>query len=100
VEEAVRTDGRDVLDAAPARKALMSISAPLVLLRAPRGLLDEPNPLLPEAAVAEARSLRPDLGDVVIDDTNHYLITMGAREAAVVAATLERMARGLAPEIG
>jgi pimeloyl-ACP methyl ester carboxylesterase len=92
-EAAVRADGRDLLDGAAAWKALTSMPPPVVLVRAPRGLLDEPNPLLPEAVVDEARRLVPVLGDVVVDDTNHYLIVMGEREAAAVAAEISRLAR-------
>jgi pimeloyl-ACP methyl ester carboxylesterase len=85
-EEAVRADGRDlVLSADAAKTALGSLACPTVLLRAPRGLLDQPFPLVPDEAAAEAASICPALVDEVVPDTNHYLIAFGDREAKVVA---------------
>jgi hypothetical protein len=92
-EEAVRGDGRDlVLSSDAARTALGSLACPTVLLRAPRGLLDQPFPLVPDEAAAEAASLCPALVDEVVPDTNHYLILLGDREAGVVAAEIRRRA--------
>lgn len=90
-EVAVRVDGRDLLDPAPgwaALAALAAVACPVVLLRAPRGLLDEPPPLISDEVVVEASALLPGLVDVVVADTNHYLIAMGRREAATVAAQI------------
>jgi hypothetical protein len=70
---------------------------PLVLLRAPRGLADEPNPLLPEAVVNEVKRTLPGLRDVLVDDTNHYLIVLGDREAAVVTTEIVRVTSGADP---
>ncbi|MGH8998401.1 MAG: alpha/beta hydrolase, partial [Acidimicrobiia bacterium] len=71
-------------------RALGGIGCPAVLIRAPRGLLDEPPPLLPDEAVGEATTILPGLVDVVVPDTNHYLVAMGEREAATVADQLRR----------
>lgn len=85
-EEAVRADGRDlVLGIEAAKTALGSLACPTVLLRAPRGLLDQPVPLVPDEAAAEAAATCPGLVDEMVPDTNHYLIVFGDREAAVVA---------------
>ncbi len=91
VESAVRADGRDVLDGTAAWHALAAVPEPLVLIRAPRGLADEPNPQVPEAVVGEAKRTVPTMRDVLIDDTNHYLIVLGEREAAAVAAEIARV---------
>lgn len=91
VEAAVRADGRDELDVAAVRAAVAGMPEPVVLVRAPRGLADEPTPLVPEIVVDEARHLLPGLRDVLIDDTNHYLIVLGDREAAAVAVEIARM---------
>ncbi|MGH3824959.1 MAG: alpha/beta hydrolase [Pseudonocardiaceae bacterium] len=91
VEAAVRADGRDVLDAAAAWASVVAVPEPVVLVRAPRGLVDEPTPLLPEALVKEAKRILPGMRDVLIDDTNHYLIVLGDREAAAVAAEIVRV---------
>ena len=60
-EDAVRADGRDLLDGDAGRKALQSLADPCVLLWAPRGLQNEERPLLPAEAIADARSLLPHL---------------------------------------
>jgi pimeloyl-ACP methyl ester carboxylesterase len=90
VEAAVRADGREVLDSAAAWATIAAIREPVVLVRAPRGFADDPNPLLPEAVVDQARRTVPGIRDVLVDDTNHYLIVLGAREAAAVAAEIVR----------
>jgi len=87
-EAAVRADGADLLDVAAVRRAFLALACPTVVVRAPRGLLDEPNPLLPEAAVAEAKTALPHLADVVVPDTNHYQLVLGDREAKTVADQL------------
>jgi pimeloyl-ACP methyl ester carboxylesterase len=91
-EGAVRSDGRDLLDGDAGRKALQSLADPCVLLWAPRGLLNEERPLLPPEAIADARALLPHLEVTEVPDTNHYLILLGDREAAVVAGEIRRRA--------
>ncbi|MGH3867544.1 MAG: alpha/beta fold hydrolase [Pseudonocardiaceae bacterium] len=91
VEAAVRADGHDLLDGAAAWEAVAAVPEPVVLIRAPRGLADEPNPLLSEAVVDEAKRTVPGMRDVLVADTNHYLIVLGDREAAVVAAEIAQV---------
>jgi lipase len=95
VEAAVRADGRDVLDGAAAWAAIAAIRGPVVLVRAPRGFADDPNPLLPETVVDQAKRTVPGIRDVLVEDTNHYLIVLGDREAAAVAAEIVRLVSGL-----
>ncbi|MDQ4103908.1 MAG: alpha/beta hydrolase [Actinomycetota bacterium] len=95
VESAVRADGREMLDSAAAWDAVVAVPKPMVLVRAPRGLTDEPNPQIPEAVVGEATRTVPAMKDVLIDDTNHYLIVFGEREATAVAAEIARVAMSL-----
>jgi lipase len=89
-EDAVRADGRDLLDGDAGRKALDALADPTVLLWAARGLQNEDRPLLPAETIAEARSLLPHLAVVEVPDTNHYLILLGDREAGVVAGEIRR----------
>jgi lipase len=89
-EKAVRTDGRDILDSAAAWAALTAAPGPVSLLRAPRGLADENRPLISEAVVGRARQTVPGLAHLLVEDTNHYLIVLGDREAATVAAEIAR----------
>jgi pimeloyl-ACP methyl ester carboxylesterase len=91
-EAAVRVDGKDVLDTDAARRYLQSLACPVVVLRAPRGLLDDPHPFVPGAAVAELSAGVARLVDVEVPDTNHYLVVMGDREAAVVAEHIASLA--------
>jgi lipase len=91
-KEAVRGDGRDLLDGDGARKALESLPDPAVLLWAARGLQDEERPLLPPEAIADARALLPHLVVREVPDTNHYFILLGDREAGLVAGEIRRLA--------
>ena len=91
-EDAVRADGRDLLDGDSGRKALHSLADPCVLLWAARGLQNEERPLLPAETIADARALLPHLAVVEVPDTNHYLILLGDREAGVVADEIRRRA--------
>lgn len=93
-EPAVRADGRDLLDYDAARRALLALACPTVLVRAPRGLQDESRPLLPEELVAAVKQDMPHLEDVVVPDTNHYLLVMAEREAAAVAEQVRAAAAG------
>jgi len=91
VEAAVRVDGRDVLDATAAWAALATVAPPVILLRAPRGFADKPNPLIPDTLVGQARRIVPKMGELLIGDTNHYQIVFGDREAAAVAGEIARV---------
>ncbi|HEY3895245.1 MAG TPA: alpha/beta fold hydrolase [Pseudonocardiaceae bacterium] len=90
-EKAVRTDGRDILDSAAAWAALTAAPGPVSLLRAPRGLADENRPLIPEAVVGRARQTVPGLAHLLVEDTNHYLIVLGDREAGTVVTEIARV---------
>ena len=91
-KDAVRGDGRDLLDTDGVGKALHSLTEPAVLLWAPRGLMNEERPLLPPEAIADAQAVLPHLAVVEVPDTNHYFILLGDREAAVVAGEIRRLA--------
>ncbi|MEU4403483.1 alpha/beta hydrolase [Streptosporangium sp. NPDC023963] len=89
--EPVREDGRWMLtEGETVGAALRAITSPLSLLRAPRGLLNQPVGMLPdELAAAWARRL-PALEDEVLDDCNHYTILFDDRCASLVAERLSR----------
>jgi pimeloyl-ACP methyl ester carboxylesterase len=93
-KEAVRDDGRDLLDSDAGRKALHSLPDRSVLLWAARGLQHEERPLLAAEAIADAQALLPHLAVCEVPDTNHYFILLGDREAAVVAGEIRRLALG------
>lgn len=91
-EDAVRADGRDLLDGDSARKALEALPAPCGLLWAPRGLMNEERPLLPAEIIADAQALLPHLTVSEVADTNHYLMLLGDRPAGAVAGEIRRLA--------
>lgn len=82
-EEAVRTDGRDLLTDDTTRNALERVTTPGVLLRAPRGLLNDENAFIPLVQAASFDHCSIQLVEVA--DTNHYTIIMGAHGARATA---------------
>jgi pimeloyl-ACP methyl ester carboxylesterase len=75
--DAVRADGRDPL--APEMVTLIDgVDGPILLLTAPRGLLNQPKPFLSASAVAAKNEQLANLSCVQIEDTNHYTIIMGS----------------------
>jgi pimeloyl-ACP methyl ester carboxylesterase len=82
-ERAVRADAAELFELGkPARH----LDVPATLLCAPRGLLDDPNPMQPLELAQAWAAERPDQRRAVqIPDVNHYTITMGAAGAAAVA---------------
>jgi pimeloyl-ACP methyl ester carboxylesterase len=94
--DAVREDGRDLLDGERVGKALQCLTEPSLLLWAPRGIQNEERPLLPPDAIADAQALLPHLVVTEVPDTNHYFLLLGDREAAAVAGAI----RGLADRGG
>jgi pimeloyl-ACP methyl ester carboxylesterase len=90
-EEAVWTDGRDLLLDDATRTALDRVRAPVHMLRAPRGLQDDDRPLLPRPLLDPFLARRPDVRFEEVADVNHYTLIMGdspgpARVAAAIAA--------------
>jgi pimeloyl-ACP methyl ester carboxylesterase len=95
IEQAVRADAADVLPGAPAAYRL---EVPAWILCAPRGLVNDPNPMQPldlaRAWAAQGPSMR---GAVLVPDVNHYTITLGARGAAAVANAITAACRERPP---
>ncbi|GIH25557.1 hypothetical protein Aph01nite_38670 [Acrocarpospora phusangensis] len=84
-EDAVRTDGRELLtEADTIGAALAGVKSPLLLLRAPRGLLNQPIGLLPDDLAATWTARVPELRDEVVPDCNHYTIAFDDRCARIV----------------
>jgi pimeloyl-ACP methyl ester carboxylesterase len=85
-KEAVRADFHDVVEAGAATHRL---EVRTTMLCAPRGLLDDPNPLQPLEIVEEwAAEEPPRRSAALVPDVNHYTITFGSSGASVVAATI------------
>lgn len=94
--EAFKVDGEELLVDEAARTALDRVRAPVWLLRAPRGLLDdEKNPLIPLELFEKFAAARPEAHLEIVADTNHYTILIGespgpARVAAAFRAALRQ----------
>jgi lipase len=86
--EAVRADGRDLLDGDSAAGALAAVKCPATLLWAPRGLQDEDRPLLPAPIRDAACAAVAQLVVQEVPDTNHYLILLRERDARSVSAAI------------
>ena len=83
--DAVSADAYGPLDPAMVNR-IDDVAVPTLLLTAPRGLMNQPQPLLPAAAVAAKDAANAHLEVREIADTNHYSITLGAGAARVAAA--------------
>lgn len=90
---AVMYDGRDLLANDEVRAAVTRAQVPITLLRAPRGLLDQPEPLISAELLDTFRPAMPHLRDRVVPDCNHYTILLG-RGAPTVAAEVRAALRG------
>jgi lipase len=81
--DVLRPDGSDVLRSDDAHR----LALPAVLLSAPRGMVNDPNPMQPLELVNAWAAEDPDRRRALqVPDVNHYTITMGAAGAAAVAA--------------
>jgi hypothetical protein len=92
--DALEPDGTDVLRSVDARE----LTLPAVLLCAPRGMVNDDNPMQPLQLVREwAAQDGARRRAVQVPDTNHYTIALGAAGAAAVAAEVRA---ALAAEAG
>jgi lipase len=88
--EAVRVDGAEVLVDSEVAGALDHLRCPVELLRVERGLLDQPEPLIPQEAATAAAARNPRLRVVTVPGLNHYTITLTPDGADAVAAAARR----------
>ena len=70
------------------RRDFHDLTQPAVLLRAPRGLLNQVPPLLPDELLDPLRARWPIRMEMLVDNTNHYSIILAQRGARTVAAHL------------
>jgi hypothetical protein len=91
-EAAVRADGVALLTDAVTRGAAERVRAPMHLLRAPRGLLDDDRVMVPDEALNRFLARRPDVTTELVEDTNHYSILTGDGAPRVAAALTRQLA--------
>jgi pimeloyl-ACP methyl ester carboxylesterase len=83
-EEAVRTDGADLLLDAEVRSSLDRQTHPITMIRAERGILAQPTPLIPAEQVKRYRQHRW----ITVPESNHYDVLMGEAGAQAVATAI------------
>lgn len=89
--QVVRDDGLDLFDSHDAT----SLALPAVLLCAPRGMVDDPNPMQPLALVQSWAAADPQRRRAVqVPDVNHYTIAFGRHGAEQVADEIARALAG------
>ncbi|HTZ45906.1 MAG TPA: alpha/beta hydrolase [Jatrophihabitans sp.] len=96
--EAMFADHAEQFTGGPVDHAWPSLTAPVSLLRAPRGLQDEPGGLYTEAALDRWHDEHPAFHWQNVDGVNHYTITLGEAGAAAVSAAIAEQ-RPAAPQL-
>lgn len=86
--QAMADDTAELHRGASLLKALDELAVDTAVLRAPRGLLDEPAGLYPPGYLEVWADRLPDLRVREVPDVNHYTIIMGEAGAAAVAAAV------------
>ena len=82
----MRTDGAEQMVAPELiPQSLRATNCPIHFIAAPRGLLNQPSPLIPDEVVRHWRGELPDLRADVVADVNHYTLVIGEHGAAEVA---------------
>jgi pimeloyl-ACP methyl ester carboxylesterase len=85
--EVVRDDGIDLFAVPDA----VALAVPAVLLCAPRGMVDDPNPMQPLSLVQAWAAQDPQRRRAIeVPDVNHYTIAWSASGAAMVADEIAR----------
>jgi pimeloyl-ACP methyl ester carboxylesterase len=89
--DVLRPDGGDVLRSDDAHR----LALPAVLLSAPRGMVNDPNPMQPLELIRAWAAEDPERRRAFqVPDVNHYTITFGAAGAAAVAAEVRAAVAG------
>ncbi len=84
--EAVGFDGRELLTDPEVRGAFLALPQRAVLLRAPRGLLNQIPPLLPDELINPFRATWPIRLEMLVENTNHHSILLAPRGARTIAS--------------
>jgi pimeloyl-ACP methyl ester carboxylesterase len=92
--EAVEADSDDMLWDPSNRHALDHVDAPIHVLRAERGALDDENPLIPPHVLDRFIAENPAAEVEQVQGVNHYTVTLGESPGpARVAAAIDAAAR-------
>ncbi len=97
-KDAVRTDAGELFEIG---KPAHRLAVPVEMLRAPRGLQNDPNPMIPAALAEEWASGDDGRRSVAeVPDVNHYTIVMGTAGAGAVAQAIVRALQSPAGDPG
>jgi hypothetical protein len=84
----VRADARELFEIG---KPAHRLTVPVEMLRAPRGLQNDPSPMIPAALASAWADAAPAQRSVTeVADVNHYTIVMGSAGARAVAQAIVR----------
>jgi lipase len=86
-EPAVRADLAELMYDEASRTAIERVRAPIRLLRAPRGMLNESYPVIPRPIVDGLLAAQPHALVEEVPDVNHYTIALGAGPGPRAVAT-------------
>jgi lipase len=86
-QAAVRADLTDLMYDEVARTAVERVSAPIHLLRAPRGMLNDAYAVIPRPILDAFLAAQPDARVEDVADVNHYTIALGAGPGPRAVAT-------------
>ena len=87
-KDAVRADAHELFEIG---KPAHRLAVPVEMLRAPRGLQNDPNPVIPAALAAAWADGAPGQRRVIeVPDVNHYTLVMGRSGARAVAQAIVR----------
>ena len=96
-KDAIVADGRDLLVNTDVHDCITDITCPVWLLRAPRGLLDQPQPLISDDTLALWRGDRlPQLEVEMVEGVNHWTLFLGDRGAHAIAEKIRASVLALA----
>jgi pimeloyl-ACP methyl ester carboxylesterase len=85
-KDAIVADGRDLLTNTDVHRCIADIQCPVWLLRAPRGLLNQPMPLINDDMLALWRGDHlPQLEDEMLADVNHFTLFLTEPGAKAIA---------------
>lgn len=88
VDDAVRADAASLVAGAD---AAYDLQVPAALLSAPRGLVDDPNPMQPMSVARPWADADPaGRSATLVPDVNHYTLVFGARGSVAVADEIAR----------
>jgi pimeloyl-ACP methyl ester carboxylesterase len=85
---AVQADGLELLTEPSVARAVERVRCAIEIVRVDRGLLDEPNPVVPLSVIPELVHVPHTV--TTVPDLNHYTLVFDPRGAAAVAAAIDR----------